>query len=179
MSLHSQDREHTHQYQLQCLQEERQSGTLFALGLCLSISYITFIFKTKTWPPFSLQTQGGQKWGGRSSEGCYKVYFVPGIHISHDGPGKLHYLPLLEWESKISGISTALSYMQCNCLYKWVPWESTGAPGTLSKHSPNTKCAKEMWGIKHLLSFLYYLCTTGQKPPKYLFIVNFLKLLFH
>lgn len=118
MSLHSQDREHMHQYQLQCLQEERQSGTLFALGLCLSISYITFIFKTKTSPPFSLQTQGGQKWGGRSSEGCYKVYFVPGIHISHDGPGKLHYLPLLEWESKISGISTALSYMQCNCLYK-------------------------------------------------------------
>lgn len=73
---------------------------------------------------FSLQMQGGQKGGGGSSEGCCKVFFVPGIHISDAGPGKLYYLPLLEWERKIAGTSTALGYMQCKCLYKRVPWES-------------------------------------------------------
>lgn len=31
---------------------------------------------------FSLQVQGGQKEGGGSSECCYKVFFVLGIHIS-------------------------------------------------------------------------------------------------
>lgn len=101
-------------------------GTLFASSLCLSISYtiFTFLFKTKISPLLSLQIQGGQKGGGGSSEGCYKLFFVPGIHISDAGPGKLYYLPLLEWERKIAGTSTALGYMQCNCLYERVPWES-------------------------------------------------------
>lgn len=134
-------------YQSHCLQAGRQSGRLFALRLRLSISYTVFLLLLFSRLKHHLCFLTAPRWegGGRGrggNENSCKDFLVPGTNISDADPGKLYYLPLLEWEKKIAGTSTALGYTRCNCLYKAVPWEPHRRTRHTQQTRPSAQCAE-------------------------------------